>query len=45
MRKGVFEATFGPDVERNEHGDIAVHGHMVSVWTSAVPGAPTKEGG
>lgn len=45
MKKKVFEATAGPDVETNENGDIAVHGQTFSAWTTAVPGAPLKNGG
>lgn len=35
----------GPEVEKNEKGEVALHGHTVFCWTSAVPGAPMKEGG
>ncbi|KAG0651131.1 putative methyltransferase [Hyphodiscus hymeniophilus] len=36
VRKTVFEALSGDDVERNEKGEIAVHGVTYLAWTSRV---------
>lgn len=44
-RSQVFEALEGDDVERNERGEVALHGRTVWVWTTAVPGAPLKSDG
>ena len=44
-KDGVFEALEGEDVEQNEQGEVALHGRTVWVWTTAVPGAPLKDGG
>lgn len=41
----VFEALKGSDVERNEDGKVALHGHTIWAFTTAIPGAPLKEGG
>ena len=35
----------GDDVEKNEKGEIALHGRTVAHWTTAIPGAPLKSGG
>lgn len=45
MRKEVFEAMEGDDIETNEKGEVALHGNTFSAWTSAIPGAPLKSGG
>lgn len=45
MRKQIFEAMDGEDVEENEKGEVALHGHTVWYWTTAIPGAPLKNGG
>jgi hypothetical protein len=36
VRKRVFEAMKGDDVERNEKGEIAIHGVTYLAWTSRV---------
>lgn len=41
----VFEALGGEDVERNERGEVALHGCTVWAWTTSIPGAPLREGG
>ncbi len=41
----VFAAMSGSEVEKNEKGEVAVHGRTIFCWTSSVPGAPLKEGG
>ena len=45
VKKQIFEAMNGDDVEQNEKGEVALHGHTVWYWTTAVPGAPLKNGG
>lgn len=45
VKTEVFEAMSDPDVEKNEKGEVALHGRTVLYWTSSVPGAPLKEGG
>lgn len=37
-RSRVFEALKGDDVEKNEQGEVALHGRTVWAWTTAVPG-------
>ncbi|CAF9924564.1 MAG: hypothetical protein HETSPECPRED_005598 [Heterodermia speciosa] len=44
-RRKVFEALEGPDVEKIEKGEVALHGHTTWAFSSAIPGAPLKEGG
>jgi hypothetical protein len=44
-KKKVFEVMAGPDVETNENGEVAFHGRTYSAWTTAVDGAPLKNGG
>lgn len=44
-RKKVFEALEEDDVETNEKGEIALHGRTTTYWTSAIPGAPLRQGG
>ncbi|KAL8723644.1 MAG: hypothetical protein Q9225_000087 [Loekoesia sp. 1 TL-2023] len=41
----VFAAITSPDVERNDNGELPLHGRVVYAWTSSVPGAPLKNGG
>lgn len=36
VRKRVFDALRDSDVERNEHGEVAVHGVTYLAWTSRV---------
>ena len=36
IRKKVFEALKGGDVERNEQGEVAIHGVTYLAWTSRV---------
>lgn len=45
MRKQIFEAMDGEDVEENEKGEVALHGHTVWYWTTAIPGVPLRNGG
>ena len=44
-RRKVIEALEGPDVEKTEKGEVALHGHTVWAFSTAIPGAPLKEGG
>lgn len=44
MREKVFAAMGAPDAERNNKGELPLHGRSVYVWTSSVPGAPLKHG-
>lgn len=41
----VFAAMSTSSVERNDDGCLPLHGRIVYAWTSAVPGAPLKNGG
>ncbi|CAO1596610.1 hypothetical protein XANCAGTX0491_000444 [Xanthoria calcicola] len=41
----VFAAMSASSAEANEKGELPLHGHVVYTWTTAVPGAPVKEGG
>jgi hypothetical protein len=36
VRKRVFEALKGDDVERNDKGEAAVHGVTYLAWTSRI---------
>lgn len=45
MKKRVEEVLDADDVERNDKGQIAIHGRTYWVWTSKIPGHPLKEGG
>ena len=45
VKTKVFKAMSGADVEKNEKGEVALHGRTVFCWTSSVPGAPLKKGG
>lgn len=40
-----MEATEKSDAERNEKGELAVHGRTVFCWTNAVPSDPLRAGG
>ncbi|MCJ1351558.1 MAG: hypothetical protein MMC33_001542 [Icmadophila ericetorum] len=44
-KRKAFEAMNGNDVEVNEKGELALHGHTIWVWTTAIPGAPLRNGG
>ncbi|KAL9061702.1 MAG: hypothetical protein Q9206_000381 [Seirophora lacunosa] len=44
-KKKVFTAMSAPDVEKNDAGELPLHSRVVYVWSSAVPGAPLKQGG
>ena len=44
VKTEVFEAMSGPDVEKNEQGEVALHGRTVLYWTNSVPSVPLKEG-
>ena len=35
----------GDDVETNDIGEIALHGHTFSAWTTAIPGDTLRNGG
>jgi len=41
-RKVFFDALEAKDVETDEHGRVAVHGHTVFAWTTSIPGEPLK---
>lgn len=41
----VIEATEKSDAERNEKGELALHGRTVFCWTNAVPSDPLRAGG
>jgi len=45
VKKQVLEALEGDDVEQNKQGEVALHGKAVWAWTTAIPGAPLREGG
>ncbi|KAL8997865.1 MAG: hypothetical protein Q9169_002947 [Polycauliona sp. 2 TL-2023] len=45
VKDKVFAAMSASDAEANDKGELPLHGHVVYAWTSAVPGAPIKEGG
>lgn len=45
IKRDVFAALAGSDVEKNEADEVALHGETVSAWTSAIPGAPLKNAG
>jgi len=36
VKRGLFQAIKGEDVERNEKGEVAVHGITHIVWTSRI---------
>ncbi|KAL9067211.1 MAG: hypothetical protein Q9161_007011 [Pseudevernia consocians] len=44
-KKKVLEATGAADVEKNENGELELHGRTYSAWSTAIPGAPLKSGG
>jgi len=35
----------GLEVDKNERGDLALHGQTYFAWTTAIPGGPLKNGG
>ncbi|KAK3167943.1 hypothetical protein OEA41_004389 [Lepraria neglecta] len=39
------EAMAGAYVDKNERGELPLHGQTHFAWTTAIPGAPLKEGG
>ena len=45
MKKKVLEATGAANIEKNENGELELHGRTYFAWSSAVPGAPLKSGG
>ena len=45
MKKQIFEAMDGDDVEENENGEVALHGHTVWYWTTAIPGTQLNNWG
>ncbi|KAL8971504.1 MAG: hypothetical protein Q9183_001030 [Haloplaca sp. 2 TL-2023] len=45
VKEKVFAALNAPDAEKNGAGELLLHGRSVYAWTSAVPGAPLKNGG
>ncbi|CAL8577070.1 hypothetical protein XPA_002919 [Xanthoria parietina] len=45
VKDRVFAAMSASSAEANEKGELPLHGHVVYTWTTAVPGAPIKEGG
>lgn len=45
IKRKVFEALQGGDVKRNQQGKVALHGQTVWAWTTAIPGAPLRNGG
>ena len=45
VKRKVFEAMEGPDVEMNGNGQLALHGYTIWAWTTAVPGGTLKSGG
>ena len=40
-----MEALDSDDVQRNDKGEIALHGKTCAYWTTAIPGAPLRQGG
>jgi len=44
-RKVFWDAIDDKNVQTDEQGRVAVHGHTVLVWTSRVPSEPLKNGG
>ncbi|KAL8874493.1 MAG: hypothetical protein Q9174_000186 [Haloplaca sp. 1 TL-2023] len=45
VKEKVFAALNAPEAERNGAGELPLHGRVVYAWTTAVPGAPLKNGG
>ena len=35
----------GEGVEANDKGELPLHGYTVAYWTTAIPGAPLRNGG
>lgn len=44
-KKAFDEALDAADVQTDEQGRVAVHGHTVFVWTTRIPGTPLRNGG
>lgn len=44
LRRRFEDAMAGSDAEKNERGEIPLHGQTYLAWTTAIPGAPLKEG-
>ena len=45
IKTKVMQAMEKSDAERNEKGELALHGRTVFCWTTAVPSDPLKAGG
>ncbi|KAL8943650.1 MAG: hypothetical protein Q9216_000938 [Gyalolechia sp. 2 TL-2023] len=45
VKDKVYAAMSASHVKRNGNGDLPLHGRVVYAWTSAIPGAPLKNGG
>ena len=45
VKEKVFAVLNAPDAEKNGAGELLLHGRGVYAWTTAVPGAPLKNGG
>ena len=45
VKRQFDEAMAVSDTHKNEHGEFPVHGRTYIAWTTAVPGAPLREGG
>ena len=44
-KRAVLKALDSPDVEKNENGEIALHGRTVISYTSAIPNNTLRQGG
>lgn len=44
-KEKVLEVTGATDIEKNESGDLELHGRTYFAWSTAVPDAPLKSGG
>ena len=40
LQNTVQQAITGDDVEKNDRGELSIHGQTMLAWTSAVPGGP-----
>ncbi|KAI4169130.1 MAG: hypothetical protein LQ343_005924 [Gyalolechia ehrenbergii] len=45
VKDKIFAAMNASSVEKNGNGDLPLHGRVFYAWTSAIPGAPLKNGG
>lgn len=45
VKRQFDEAIADSDTDKNEHGELPLHGRTYIAWTTAVPGAPLREGG